>query len=113
MQKAKPLGIYLLSLPEKRLTITLEKPNACVHDYAEGEFPMDLVTVGVIIDNQKYIEGFEMTDEVKKELMKIQGGEAVTVTLIADEADADSFPTIEIPAKADGGNTADGSARAA
>lgn len=94
MAKAKPFGQYLKSLPEKKLTITLQKPNAAVKDYDEGDFPLDLVAVGAVIDGQTYIDGFEMTPEVKKKLMGVLSGEAVTVTLVADDSDADNFPSV-------------------
>lgn len=96
MRKAKPLSVYLNALPEKRLTLTLEKPNAAVRDYPEGDFETDLVVIGVVIDNQVYVDGFEMTEETKKEVMKVAAGEAVKVTLIADDLDADTFPSVEL-----------------
>lgn len=94
VKKAKNLAAYLLGLPEKKLTVTLQRPNAAVRDYDEGDFPLDLVAVGVMIEGVPYITGFEMTKEVKDELMKVQVGEAVKVTMIADDSDDDTFPSI-------------------
>ena len=96
MAKAKNLAAYLLSLPEKRITLTLQRPNARVHDYADGDFPLELVAVGVMIDGQRYISAFEMTNDVRDELMKVEAGVAVKVTLIADDSDSDTFPSIEL-----------------
>lgn len=93
-KKAKNLASYLAALPEKKMKITLQKPNAAVRDYDEGDFPLDLVAVGVIIENQPYITAFEMTKDVKDKIMEVQAGAAVTVAMIADDADADTFPSI-------------------
>lgn len=92
-KKAKPLSVYLNSLPEKKLTLDLQKPNAAIKDYDEGEFETDLVIIGVVIDGQPYVDGFEMEESVKQELRKVMAGESVKVTLIADDMDADSFPS--------------------
>lgn len=93
--RSKPFASYLASLPDQRLEIVLQAPNGAVKDYAEGEFDSDLVVVGAVIDGQPYVDGFEMTPEVKDVLMNVRGGKAVKVVLVADDSDSDFFPSVE------------------
>lgn len=95
-RKAKALSAYIEAQPEKKLSITLEKPNAAVRDYDEGEFDTDLVVIGVVIDGQVYVDGFEMSEETKKAIMEVKDGKAVKVTMFADDLDADTFPSVEL-----------------
>lgn len=92
--KAKRFDTYLAALPEKKLTLILQIPTASVKDFAEGDFETDLLAIGAKVNGLVYIGAFETTPEVKRAILEVQSGHAVQVTLLADDDDADNFPSV-------------------